>query len=83
MSWTELTLDAEWIRSSWKHDERNEVLAVEKAPGHAPWDHGKGWQTVLLPTANTEHSQVDEYLAKNVSEQEAVKVAVIYRENNP
>lgn len=68
-----------------RNDETGDVLAIEKRPGYAPWDHGKEWQTVLLPEDyhNDEHyGEVTEYLAKSVSEEEAREVAVIYIEEN-
>lgn len=70
-----------------RNDDRDEVLAVELNPGHAPHDHGPGYQTVLLPPMYTEPNdagdyEVEEVLARNVSKEDAIEAARIYMEGN-
>lgn len=65
-----------------KNTETGEVLAVEKNPGHAPWDHGKEYQTVLLPENYEETSRVERYLTRQASKEDAKKVAAVYVEDS-
>lgn len=65
-----------------RNSEAEQVLAVEHAPGHAPWDRGKPYQVVILEEDYYDNHEVVEYLAKGVSKQEAYRVATIHIEEH-